>query len=99
MEGSLDSLVTNTFCLDLGLLGSISVPEGYKRPQGFQLALPKPLPILQKGLQILVFFCLANDLFFVSNLSLLFVFVCFFFLHQWGLSHFPSLPNFDPSLF
>lgn len=90
-EGSLDSLVTNTFCLDVGLLGSISVSEGYKRPQGFQLALPKPLRILQKGLQILVFFCLANDLFFVSNLSLLFVFVCScFFSPSVGAKSFPQ---------
>lgn len=68
---SLDSLVTNTFCLDLCLFGSISVPDECKR---FQLALPRPFHSLQKGLQILVFLCLANDLFFVFNLSLLFVF-------------------------
>lgn len=89
--------MTNTFCLGLGLLGSISVPEGYKLPHGFLLALPSLLHILQKGLQILVFFCLVNDLFFVFNLSLLFVLV--FFSSISGLSCSPSLPNFDPSLF
>lgn len=97
-EGSLDSLMTNTFCLDLGL-GSISVPEGYKRPHGFQLALSSPLHILQKGLQILVFFCLANDLFCVFNLSLLFVCLFVFSIIGGGAKLFPSLPNFDPSLF
>lgn len=42
-EGSLDSLVADTLCLDLDLLGSIFVPEGYKSPRGFQLV-PSPPP-------------------------------------------------------
>lgn len=41
-ERGLDSLVTNTLCLDLGLLGSILVPEGYNCPHAFQLAPPLP---------------------------------------------------------
>lgn len=55
-EGSLDSLVADTLCLDLDLLGSIFVPEGINNPGDFSLL---PLHILQKGLQTLVFFCLC----------------------------------------
>lgn len=85
--------MTDTFCLDLGLLGSISVPEGYKWPRGFQFALPN-LHILQKGLQILVFFCLVNDLLFlICHCCLLFWFF-FFPLHQWGAKLFPQPAKF-----
>lgn len=85
--------MTDTFCLDLGLLGSISVPEGYKWPRGFQFALPN-LHILQKGLQILVFFCLVNDLLFLICHCFLLFWFFFFSLHQWGAKLFPQPAKF-----
>lgn len=47
--GSLDSLVIDTLCLNLGLLGRIFVPKGYKSPCGFQLA-PSPPSRPSKGI-------------------------------------------------
>lgn len=55
-EGSLDSLVADTLCLDLDLLGSIFVPEGINNPGDFSLLPPSPSHPT-KG--IAVFFCLC----------------------------------------
>lgn len=79
-KGSLDSLVTNTLCLDLSLLGSsIFVPEGYKSPRGFQLAPPVPFTSYKRDCRLWSFsallmnFSLFCFLFFFSLSSLLFV--------------------------
>lgn len=70
--GSLDSLVINTLCLNLGLHGNIFVPKGYKSPCGFQLA-PSPPSRPSKGIADSDFFSalLRNSSFFFFLLFVL----------------------------
>lgn len=97
-EGSLDSLVTNTFCLDVGLLGSPGYfcLRGLNDPKDFSLLSLSPFVSYRRDCRFWSFFCLANDLFFVSNLSLLFVFgcFCFFFSPAVGAKSFPQPAKF-----
>lgn len=70
--GSLDSLVINTLCLNLGLHGNIFVPKGYKSPCGFQLA-PSPPSRPSKGIADSDFFSAL-----LRNSSFFFLVVCSF---------------------